>query len=345
LACGCHSINLEPTQSIHGHERIIDSAGPPVVQPPLASTAPRELQKITLPEYIIEAPDILLIDAVKVIPKPPYRVEPLDILQIAVEGTPADQPISGFFTVDTDGKVQLGTGYGAVRVAGKTVEEITVEIERHLRGLIGAPRVTVNLAQTVGQQQIVGEHIVYPDGTVNLGMYGRVRLTGLTVNEARKAIEAHLAQHLLDPKVSVDILAYNSKAYYVVLEGTITGDRVQRFPVTGNDTVLDAVAQVGGLSQVSSKSVWIARPAPGYVGCDQILPVNWREITRGGSAKSNYQVLPGDRIYVAEDRFLAFGATVERLSAPFERMFGFVLLGAQTVQTLQRFPDGLNQGF
>lgn len=345
LASGCQVINLEPTQPLHWHERVPDAAGPPIVHEPMATSAPRELQKITLPEYIIEAPDILLIDAVKVIPKPPYRIEPLDILQIAVEGTPADQPISGFFTVDTDGKVQLGAAYGAVKVAGMTVEEIAVAVERHLRGLIGAPRVTVNLAQTIGQQQIVGEHIVAPDGTVNLGMYGRVRVTGLTVKEARKAIEDHLAQRLLDPKVSVDVLAYNSKAFYVVLEGTGTGDRVQRFPITGNDTVLDAVAQVGGLGQVSNRNVWIARPAPRHVGCDQILPVNWRDITRGGSARSNYQVLPGDRIYVAEDRMLAFGSTVERMTAPFERLFGFVLLGAQTVQTLQRFPDGLNQGF
>jgi protein involved in polysaccharide export with SLBB domain len=140
----------------------------------------------------------------------------------------------------------------------------------------------------------------------------------------------------------VDLLAYNSKAYYVVLEGGGNGDRVERFPVTGNDTVLDAIAQVGGLNQLSSRNVWVARPAPGHVGCDQILPVNWREITRGGSAKSNYQVLPGDRVFIAEDRMLAFGSTVDRLSAPFERMFGLLLLGTQTIQTMQRFPDGLN---
>jgi protein involved in polysaccharide export with SLBB domain len=341
LATGCHLVNLEPTQPLHWEERVADAGGPPVVHEASPTTTPRELQKITLPEYVIEAPDILLVDAVKVIPRPPYRIESLDVLQIAVEGTPADQPISGFFTVDTDGKVQLGAAYGSVKVAGMTIEEAAVAVERLLRGAIGNPKVTVNLAQTVGQQQINGQHIVGPDGKVNLGMYGRVRLTGLTVREARAAIEQHLSQWLLDPKVSVDLLAYNSKTYYVVLEGAGNGDRIERMPITGNDTVLDAIAQVGGMNQLSSRNIWIARPAPGHVGCDQILPVNWREVTRGGSAKSNYQVLPGDRIFIAEDRMMAFSSTVDRLSAPFERMFGLILLGTQTIQTMQRFPDGL----
>jgi len=43
---------------------------------------PRELSKVLLPAYTIEAPDILLIEAVKVVPKDPYSIEPLDLLQI-----------------------------------------------------------------------------------------------------------------------------------------------------------------------------------------------------------------------------------------------------------------------
>ena len=43
---------------------------------------------------------------------------------------------------------------------------------------------------------------------------------------------------------------------------------------------------------------------------------------------------------VAEDRLIALDALVSKVLNPFERMFGFSLLGAQTVQTLQRFPEG-----
>src|SRR5262249_20302890 len=53
------------------------------MQPSGDSPIPRELTKVTLPEYVVEPPDILLIDAVRVVPKPPYRIEPLDVLYIS----------------------------------------------------------------------------------------------------------------------------------------------------------------------------------------------------------------------------------------------------------------------
>jgi polysaccharide export outer membrane protein len=343
LAPGCNIINLEPTIPLHPAHQMVEAG--PSLDEVLADprTVPRELEKITLPDYVIEPPDVLLIDALKVIPKPPYRIEPLDVLQIAVEGTPPEQPINGLFAVDTGGMVQLGAAYGAVRLAGMTIEEATSAIDRHLRIVLTAPRVSVSLAQTAGQQQIVGEHLVGQDGTVNLGTYGTVYVTGMTVDQAREAIETHLAnlpRGLQNPKISVNVFEYRSKAYYVITESTGAGDRVVRLPVMGNETVLDAMSLVGGTTQLSSKTIWVARPAPGDVHCDQILPVNWREITRGGSTRTNYQVLPGDRIFIAEDRMIAMEATIAKMTAPFERMFGLVLLGAQAVQVTNRFPRG-----
>ena len=342
LLTGCHSLNLEPASTWAKRGGVVMGEGAGVSGEVTPFQVPRELQKITLPSYVIEPPDILLIDAVKVVPKPPYKIEPLDVLQITVDGALPDQPISGLFAVDTGGMVQLGAAYGSVRAAGKSVEEAALAVERHLKAIVAQPKVTLSLAQTAGQQQIVGEHMVGPDGTVNLGTYGSVRVTGLTLEEARQAIEKHLEKDLLEPKIAVDVFAYNSKVYYVITEGGGSGDRLVRFPVTGNETVLDAIANVGGLAQISSKIIWVARPAPGEMDCDQILPVSYKDIARGGSTKTNWQLLPGDRVLIAEDRLVAFDATVNKLTAPFERMFGFILLGTQAVQTMQRFPGGLN---
>jgi polysaccharide export outer membrane protein len=54
--------------------------------------------------------------------------------------------------------------------------------------------------------------------------------------------------------------------------------------------------------------------------------------------------LPGDRIFISEDRFVALDSTLEKLLRPFERLLGFSALGAQTIQQFQRFPKGFNQG-
>ncbi len=170
----------------------------------------------------------------------------------------------------------------------------------------------------------------------------------MTLDDAKAAVEGQLAKFLDNPQVSVSVFAYNSKVYYVITEGAGSGDSVARLPITGNETVLDAIAQINGLSRLSSKNIWIARPAPGGAGCDIVLPVNWKEITKGAATATNYQILPGDRIFIAENKLIAIDAAFNQFIAPFERIFGVTLLGAQAVQTINRFPkgiSGLSSGF
>src|SRR5208283_2594700 len=123
---------------------------------------------------------------------------------------------------------------------------------------------------------------------------------------------------------------YNSKVYYIVTQGAGFGDGVYRFPVTGNETVLDAISQINGLQRVSSKRIWVARPTDAP-GCMQRLDVNWEDITANANACSNYQILPGDRVFVAEDSLIAADTALAKIIAPMERVMGFSILGVGTV--------------
>jgi polysaccharide export outer membrane protein len=294
---------------------------------------PRELSKVVLPTYTIEPPDILMIDAIHVVPRPPYHLRTLDVLGIRAPGALSDSPIEGAYPIELGGMVNLGTPYGTVRVAGMTVEDAQRAVEAHLRNYLKEPGVSVTLLDIAAKQQIAGEHLVGPDGTVTLGSYGSVPVVGLTIAQARQVIEDYLSRFLEDPEVSVDVFAYNSKVYYVVTQGAGLGDGLYRFPITGNETVLDAVSQINGLEQVSSKRIWIARPThePGTV---QVLPVSWEAITAQASTNTNYQILPGDRIFIAEDRLIALDTSLAKLTAPLERIMGFTLLGTGTVTRL-----------
>lgn len=309
-----------------------------------ASQIPRELEKTTLPPYVVEPPDILLINAVSVVPKPPYRIESLDMLFIEVTNTLPGQPISGPYYVETEGKVDLGFDYGQVSLAGLTLKEAEEAIAKHLgMQLLEDPKrkFTVRQAVSRAQQQIQGEHLVRPDGSVGLGTYGSVHVAGLTLDDAKRAIEEHLSKFLAKPEITVDVIGYNSKTFYVITDGGGFGEQVVRLPITGNETVLDAISQISGLPQVASKrSIWIARPGPVELGCDQILPVDWCAITQGGATATNYQVFPGDRIYVKADKMIAFDNFITKVTTPFERMFGFTLLGNGTVRSLQRGAQG-----
>lgn len=303
---------------------------------------PHELAKVALPPYVIESPDVLLLNAIRVIPKPPYRIEPLDGLGIRVEPALPDQPIQGVFGVDSDGTVNLGFNYGAVYVRGQTIEEVKTTIEKFLRNsLKPGYSVSVVLAESRALQQIRGPHIVQTDGTINLGVYGGVYVDNMTIPQAKAAIEAHLAQFLVDPEISVTVTGYNSKVYYLILDGVLSGDQIYRIPMTGKATVLDALSQVNGLPfQANKHKIWVARPAPSCSGQEMVLPVNYNKIVQCGDTSTNYQILPGDRVYVKTMALVRFDAIVGLIIAPLERIYGDALLLTAVISSVQ----GVNAG-
>lgn len=199
-------------------------------------------------------------------------------------------------------------------------------------------------------QPVRGPHLIRPDGTVGIGAYGSAKVAGLTLEQAReeiaKVIHAKLnkdvvkIQEVLDG-LSVDVLAYNSKVYYVITDGGGYGEQVVRIPVTGNDFVLDGISYINGLPAVASKKhIWVARSNPGAGAPDTILPVDWIGITQRGATATNYQIMPGDRIYVRADRWRTADAFLAKVLAPVERLMGITLLSSQTVNSIRTGQTG-----
>jgi polysaccharide export outer membrane protein len=306
---------------------------------------PKELSMTTHPPITVAPPDILRIDASRLVPLPPYRIEPLDALYLFAEGAPEAEPVNGIYPVDPDGTINLGPRYyGQIQVAGLTPQEAEKAISKQLARRLQNPAVAVSVAQSKGVQQIRGEHLIRPDGTVGLGTYGSVYVAGMTLPQVKACIEQHLSQFLLKPEVSVDVAAFNSKWYYVITDFAASGENVVRLPATGNETVLDAISQIGGLSPVSSKKMWIARPAPPGAGVDQILPVDWKGISRRGHTRTNYQILPGDRVFVMSQPLTKLDTQLARTLAPVDRVLGSTLLGASTYFTIKNQGLGFGSG-
>jgi protein involved in polysaccharide export with SLBB domain len=200
-------------------------------------------------------------------------------------------------------------------------------------------------------QPVNFQSLVRPDGTISLGVYGDVFVGGMTLDQARLAIGAKLRQRDKDfdfGKLNVDVLQYNSKFYYVITDFAGSGQNVEQLPVTGNETVLDAIAriQLRGLSAVSSKHhIYLARRAPGMGDKSQVLKVDWIGTTKNGGTDTNYQVFPGDRIYICADAFRTANTWVDKVIAPFERIMGFTLLTSQTINSIRTNPNRGGGGF
>ncbi len=168
------------------------------------------------------------------------------------------------------------------------------------------------------------------DGRINLRQYGTVLISGKTIDEARLAIEKHLAKFFVSPEVSVDVKGYNSQTYYVITDGAGMGDNVRRLPITGNDTVIDAVAAIGGLSQLSGRKMWIARPTASNPEKGTILAIDYAAITQHGATATNYQIMPGDRLFIEGDPLIAATNNLSKKTAPLERALGILSLETST---------------
>ncbi len=230
-------------------------------------------------------------------------------------------------------------------------------------------------AVTLRLQRIEGQHLVAPDGTVNLGIYGKVRVVGLTLDQVADAVATRLleimpglAKSLTSDKdetikeqartwgssfstieaikreMQVDVLSYNSKVYYVITDGGGYGQQVYPIPITGNETVLDALAKINGLPAVATKKkIWVAR-ATRAGQPPKILPVDWRGVTELGSSATNYQIFPGDRVFVQSDCWIRFDTWLAKRLSPLQRGLGTTLLGASTVNAIKLGSRGSGSG-
>jgi polysaccharide export outer membrane protein len=262
----------------------------------------------------------------------------------AAENLPAPRPLPGP-EVHVDASMPIGEMHGPghgpaphelnmMSLPPYTVEPPDILLVESSRGLPTQP--------------VRGQHLVRPDGTINLGIYGSIYVTGMTLEQIKVPIAQAIASRL-DPAavaknpvkpedVSVDVLAYNSKVYYVITDGGGYGEKVYRLPITGNERVLDAIAQTpeSGLPPVASKRhIWVARRVPGHGAHDMILPVDWCGITQRGEAASNYQIFPGDRVYVKAQHLITIDSTIAKILSPIERLLGVTLLGSETVNSIR----------
>src|SRR5262249_61167301 len=172
------------------------------------SNLPREFTKVSMPDYVIEPPDLLIVEVLEALP---------------------GRPVSGERLVRPDGKISLGF-YGEVYVAGLTIPEVKEKIILHLRKYVSD--------ETLGILELDEEDQVKVDSN------GKP----IPIKDLRDS-----------DRVFVDVTAYNSKNYYVLGDVLVPG----KLPITGNETVLDALNYAGGvLSTAAPPKLPLGRPPP-----------------------------------------------------------------------------------
>jgi len=156
-------------------------------------------------------------------------------------------------------------------------------------GLLAVP---VNLDSPA---RVPSDLVVQPDGTIDLGQYGVMRVAGMPVSQVEGEVNRQVAGQTPGAGfIDVRLVNRESKKFYVAGEINAPGS----FPFTGEETVMDAVTAAGGLTDEASRwNVILSRPTSPE-GCRIILAVNYVDILQLGDTTTNYKLLPGDRVYV-----------------------------------------------
>src|SRR5262245_12916206 len=136
---------------------------------------------------------------------------------------------------------------------------------------------------------------VQPDGTIDLGKYGRPVVAGKTLPEVEGVVrDAIKAKEKKPIAVTVRLLSRPGNVFFVLGEVNAPG----AFPITGHDTALSAITQAGGPTRrASEQNIVLSRPTVPE-GCRLVYPVCYTNIVQLGDTTTNYQLHPGDRIFV-----------------------------------------------
>ena len=163
--------------------------------------------------------------------------------------------------------------------------------------------------------RLPSDQTVQADGTIDMGAYGRLQVAGRSVPEIEKHAQAMILHHEtlkqqhrlasyggnapaqeqnVDFGVTVRLVNQESAMFYVLGEVNAPGS----YPLTGHETVLDALIAAGGLAgKANEHKIILSRPR--LSGQPRvILPICYHQVVQLGETTTNYQIQPGDRIYV-----------------------------------------------
>ncbi len=167
---------------------------------------------------------------------------------------------------------------------------------------------------------------VMPDGMVYYNLAGGVRAEGLTQADFAKALTAALKQDYANPLVNVSLVEVRSRRYWML--GQVTRPGI--FPLRQPTTLLEAVAQAGGLamSGLAGTSVEIADLASSVVIRDgDVLPVSFEKLVKEGDTSQNIFLRHNDFIYLpssGSSSVLLLGAITSPLAVRYKESLTLV---------------------
>lgn len=158
--------------------------------------------------------------------------------------------------------------------------------------------------------------VVGPDGKISRPLIGSVQVAGRTVDEVSAELSDRYARFIHGADVTVMVTDYLSKFIYVNGEVLAPG----RYPYTGNDSVVNALAQSGFLTRrAAPNGIHVARGNPND---PELYPVRMKDIVVDDDSRTNWLLEPDDIVYVPPTFMTKVGYIVEDILFPVSFLLG-----------------------
>lgn len=173
------------------------------------------------------------------------------------------------------------------------------------------------------------------NGNIRLPMLGRLKASGLTIEQLEAEIAGRLKSFINDPDVSVSIVEFRSQPVSVL--GAVRNPGVQQ--LQGRKTLIEVLSLAGGLAEDAGHSVKITRelawgriPLPSAVddpsGQFSVAEVSLKGIMEASNPAENIVIKPNDIISIPQAEMIYVTGQVQHAG-------GFVLRERETLTALQ----------
>ncbi len=144
----------------------------------------------------------------------------------------------------------------------------------------------------MGEKDYSGQYLVRPDGRISIPVIGEVVASGKTPEELGKDVAERLTVYIKKPQVNVQLLAVNSKKYFI--NGAVL--KPGEFNLIVPTTIMQGLVQAGGFREFANqKDIRVLRD-----GGKTVLHFNFKEMLKGKNLKQNVLLQDGDIIVVKD---------------------------------------------
>lgn len=185
------------------------------------------------------------------------------------------------------------------------------------------------------------------DGNISFPFVGEIKAQGLSLNDLQKQIEDRLGpKYIIDPRVSITVLEYKSRKFFVV--GNV--QKPGTYPLTKPVRVVEAISQAGGIASgtiskpLSGAVAIIIRAQPGEkldqpkipdkIPASQKITISLSGALAGDPTQ-NLEIKNGDTVYIPNLVYYVSGEVKKPGRYPYEENMTVL----QAVTTAEGFSD------